>query len=109
MLNKKETTSILLIILILAFTLSFTESLKIFLYALLTIFLIIMINVVAKKIASFYLGTKIEVGIWEIGRYGYKKHWHFKRPFPAGVFFPIIITILSLGSLTWMASLVFLM
>lgn len=107
MLNKKEIISIGLIILILAFTISFTESLKIFLYALLTIFLIIAINLVAKKIVGFYLGTEIEVRIWEIERYGYRKHWHFKRPFPAGAFFPIIVTILSFGYLMWMASLVF--
>ncbi len=80
---------------------------EIFLYTFLAVFLIIAINITAKKIASFYLGSKIELKLWEIRRYGFKPSRHFKKPFPAGAFFPIIVTALSLGYLTWMASLVF--
>ena len=107
MLDKKEIAVIVLVTLILSFTISLIEGMEIFLYTLLVVFVVIAINITAKKIAGFYLGSKIELKLWEIKRYGYRKHWYFKRPFPAGVFFPIIVTAFSLGYLIWMASIVF--
>lgn len=107
MLNKNEILAIGVITLILAFTISLLKSMEIFLYTLLTVFLVIAINLIAKKVASFYLGTEIEVKIWEIKRYGFNVNRYFKRPFPAGAFFPIIVTAFSFGYLIWMASLVF--
>ena len=89
---------------------------EILLYTLLSIFLIITINVAAKKIASSYFESEIEIKLWEIKRYGMwgvsiggfrhpdKK---FKHPFPAGIFFPILTAALSLGNFIWMSSLVF--
>ena len=107
MINKNEILAIGVITLILAFTISLLKSMEIFLYTLLTVFLVIAINIIAKKVGGFYLGTEIDVRMWEIKRYGYRKHWHFKKPFPAGAFFPIIVTAFSFGYLIWMASLVF--
>ena len=107
MLNKKEVIIIIVISLILAFTISLIESLKIFSYTLFTIFLIIIINTLAKKVMSFYLDSEIEIGLWEIKRYGFKAYKYFKKPFPAGAFLPIITTAFSFGYLVWMASLIF--
>lgn len=107
MLNKNEILAIVVITLILAFTISLLRSIEIFLYILLTVFLVISINLIAKKVAGFYLGTEIEVKIWEIKRYGFKVSKYFKKPFLAGAFFPIIVTAFSFGYLIWMASLVF--
>ncbi|MAH03893.1 hypothetical protein CMI39_03865 [Candidatus Pacearchaeota archaeon] len=107
MLNKKEITAILIVTLVLAFTISLIETWNIFLYSLISIFLIILINIIAKKVASFYLDSEIEIKLWEIKRYGFKPKRYFKNPFPAGIFFPIIFLVLSLGSLKWMASLIF--
>lgn len=107
MLNKKEIIAIAIITLILGFTISLIKSLEVFLYTLLAVFLVIIINISAKKIASFYLDSEIEIKLWEIKRYGFKAHRYFKKPFPAGAFFPIIFTAFSFGYLNWMASLVF--
>ena len=107
MLTKDEIISILVVTLILGFTVSLMRTLDIFFYTLITIFLIIMINVTAKKVAGFYLDSEVETKIWEIQRYGFKPHRYFKRPFPAGAFFPIILTVFSVGYTTWMAPLVF--
>lgn len=107
MLDKKEIISILMISLILAFVISLMESLKIFLYTLLAVFLVIMINITAKKVMSFYLDSEIEIKIWEIKRYGFKSHREFKKPFLAGAFFPIITTAFSFGYINWLACLVF--
>ena len=96
-----------IITLILAFTISLVKSLEIFLYALLGVFLVLIINILAKKVASFYLDSEIEIKLWEIKRYGFKAHKYFKKPFPAGAFLPIIITAFSFGYINWMASLIF--
>jgi len=114
MLERKEIIAVSVIALILAFTISLVKSLEIFLYALLSIFLILTINIIAKKVMSFYLDSEIEIKLWEIGHtflwtplQGWSIPRKLKRPFPAGAFFPIIITAFSFGYLTWMASLVF--
>ncbi|MBT96626.1 hypothetical protein CMI49_00815 [Candidatus Pacearchaeota archaeon] len=107
MLNKKEITAILIVTLVLAFTISLMKTLNIFLYSLIAVFLIIIINIIAKKVASYYLDSEIEIKLWEIKRYGFKPRRYFKNPFPAGIFLPIIFIIFSLGYFKWMASLIF--
>ncbi len=79
------------------------------LWTLLAVFGIIIINVLAKKIAGFYLETKTEIKIWEIEGIGIKKRRNFKKPFPIGAIFPLFakIILLPVQGLTWMASLVF--
>ena len=109
MLNKKEIIVIVIITVTLAFSISLIKSLETFLYTLLAVFLVLIINIFAKKIASFYLDSEIEIKLWEIKRYGFKAHKHFKKPFPAGAFLPIIskIFLFPFNSFVWMASLVF--
>lgn len=103
MLNKREILIILLVSIIVAATISIFNRWDVFAYTLLTVFLIIMINVVAKKIASFYLDSHAEIKLWEIERYGFKPKEHFRKPVPAGVIFPILFSIISFGYFTWMA------
>ncbi len=107
MLNKKEIIAIIVITLILGFTISLIKTLEIFLYTLGAIFLVLIINIVTKKVMSFYLDSEIEIKLWEIKQYGFKAHKSFKKPFPAGAFLPIITTAFTFGYITWMASLVF--
>lgn len=109
MLNRNEIITIVIVTFILAFTISLIETVEIFLYALLAVFLILIINIAAKKVASFYLDSEIEIKLWEIKRYGFKAHKHFKRPFPSGAFFPVIskIFLFPIHNFIWMASLVF--
>ena len=116
MLTKKEIAAIIIVTIVLGFTLilgkteenqSSKEILKIFGYTLLTIFLIIAINILAKKVASYYLDSEIEMKLWKIKQYGFKPQKHFKKAFPAGAFLPIITTALSAGYLVWLACLTF--
>lgn len=120
MFNKKEIITILIVTLILAFAINLIKTIESFFYTILAVFLIIMINISAKKIASFYFESEIEIKLWEIKRIGllflfwkFKKGSHpshkFKRPFPIGAFLPIIskIFLFPINSLVWMASLVF--
>ncbi len=107
MLNSKEIYSLIIIVFILAITISFLRSIEVFLYILLAVFLTLAINIFAKKIMSFYFDSQIEVKLWKIKRYGFHPGSYFKKAFPAGIFFPIIISAISFGNLFWMASLVF--
>ncbi len=109
MINRNEILIILVVSIILGFSISLIETWNIFLNALLTIFLVILINVFAKKVAAYYLDSEAEVKLWNIERYGFKPTRYFKRPFPAGAFFPLIskVFLFPLGSFVWMASLIF--
>lgn len=109
MLNIKEIKIIILTTIILAFAISLLETWNIFLYSLLSIFIILILNISAKKITSFYLDSKIEINIWNFQRYGFKPSRKLKRSFPMGAFLPIVskIFLFPLQNFVWMASLVF--
>ena len=107
MVTKNEVISIVIATIILGLTISLIKSLEIFLIAIVSIFLIVLINIFAKKIMSFYLDSEIEVKIWEIKRYGFRPQSQFNKPIPVGAFFPIILTAISFGYITWMAPLSF--
>lgn len=116
MLTKKEIASILVITIILAFSITLIQSMDFFLTTLLFVFLIIMINILAKKITGYYFEAEVETKIWEMERYGFwgafaRGFMHpskkFKQALPLGAIMPIIVKVLSLGYLNWLASLTF--
>lgn len=113
MINKREVLIISLIIVII--TLSLNLSLSIFeewktvLYTLLAVSVVILANISMKKFIAYRLDSEIEMRVWEIGKYGFTKDRHSKKPFPLGAFLPIIskIVLFPFKSFVWMASLVF--
>ncbi len=107
MLNQKEISLILIVVFIITLLTSLFKSFDAFLYTLLAVFFVFLINILSKKIAAFYLDSKIEMKIWKIKRYGFKPSNHFKKPIYAGILFPIIFAIVFLGNFIWMACLVF--
>lgn len=107
MLNLKEISSILIVTIIIGLALSLFRSINLFLYTLLAIFCVIVINVLTKKVVSFFLESEIEMKIWKIERYGFKPNQYFKKPIPAGAILPLIISLISFGYIPWMASLIF--
>ena len=107
MVKSSEIWSILIITLILGGLLSLGVSWTSFLYSVLTIFLVIMINIFSKKIAAYYLDSEIEIKTWEFKRFGFKPGKHFSKPFPIGIFLPILTAVLSIGYFIWMAGLTF--
>jgi len=119
MLNKKEILMILLTTLILAFVINLGRNIETFTFILFSIFIIIIANVLTKKMTSYYFDSEIEIKLWEIKRYGLLHFFNFlpfskthpsrefKIPFQAGAFFPIVITLLSFGYIKWLAALVF--
>lgn len=107
MINKKEIISILTATLVLGVTISLVESWNIFLITSAFIFVAIFVNLLGKKVSSYYLDTETEVSLWEFKRYGYKKHYHFSKPLLAGIFVPLLVKFFSVGLLNWMACLTF--
>ncbi len=107
MLNKKEFFSIAIISVLLGLVISLVENWNIFLTTTLFVFIIIFLNVAVKKIIGFYLGTDIEIKIWEMKQFWVKKHLHSKNPVQAGIFIPLIIKFLSVGLINWMTCLTF--
>ena len=109
MFNKKEFAIILIVTIVLAFGITLAQDINLFLYTLLGVFIIILINSIAKKIAAFYFDSEIEIKLWEFKRFGFKPKSNFKNAFPAGIFIPILsrIILLPFNGFLWMASLVF--
>src|SRR3989344_5585798 len=107
MLNREEITAIIVASLIIGFATSLVTSTKLFIYSTLAIFLVIIVNLVAKKVSGYYLESEVETRLWDVKRYGFATHKYFKRPFPMGAFLPLITTAATLGFVTWTASLVF--
>lgn len=107
MFTKNEVLIIILVTVILGFSVTLVSSLNAFLYALVAVLVVLLVNIFAKKITSYYLDTETEVKLWEIKRFGMGSKQTFKKNFPAGAILPVIISILTLGKIYWMASLVF--
>jgi hypothetical protein len=107
MLSKNETISILLVTIILGFILSMIQTTNAFLYSSLTILAVMMTNIFAKKIASYYLDSEISIRIWEMKRFGFRPKSHWKKPVQMGAFLPIILKFLSAGLINWFAVLSF--
>lgn len=107
MINGKELLTIIISAIILAIAISFIKSLDSFLYALLIIFVIIAINVLTKKLIASNLDSQIEVKFWEMQKYGFKPHEYFKRPIPVGLILPIVVSLVTFGSVYWLGGLVF--
>ena len=107
MMNKREITYIIATIIILAFVISLTDIKTLFFPILAAVFIVILVNIIAKKITSYYFDSEIEIKPWEISQWGYKRHQHFKKSIPIGMFLPILIKLISFGFINWTAALTF--
>ncbi len=113
MAKGKEIAIIVLVTIITAFSIALTSSLSLnlrfFLIALISVFLILVINTLVKKATAYFLESEIEIKLWEIKRYGFKTGDKFKNAFPIGAILPLIskVFFFALNGFVWMASLVF--
>jgi hypothetical protein len=113
MANGKELGYVIIVSIITAFAIALTKALSLnvtlFLYALLGVFILLLINILIKKTTAYFLDSEIEIKIWEIKRFGYKTGDYFKKAFPLGIFMPLIskIFFFALNGFVWMGSLVF--
>jgi Zn-dependent protease len=113
MINKREALILPLIILIIAFSINLSLSIfdewETFFYTFLAVAVVILANIFIKKLIAYRLDSEIEMRVWEVGKYGFTRDKHSKKPFPLGAFVPLVskIILFPLKSFVWMACLVF--
>ncbi len=75
--------------------------------ALLFAIIIILANVLVKKVVAYNLDADVEHEIWKVSRYGWKPNHYFKREVPAGIILPLFFALFSLGLFKFMALLTY--
>jgi len=101
-----EFAHIIIVIIVLAFSITLTKlSPKTLGISALFLAIIFFVNIGAKKLAALYFQADIETKIWQIQRWGLYERSHLKYPIPMGIILPFLISIISLGSLFWLASI----
>lgn len=60
---------------------------------------IIATNIYGKKFMARLLDADVEHRTWTVSRFGFRPNQRFKSPFKAGIFLPLIFSVLSLGSI----------
>ncbi|MBR9704354.1 hypothetical protein GOV12_03005 [Candidatus Pacearchaeota archaeon] len=102
--TKKEITWIIIMIIIFEFimTLSIGDNEMLIInirtpLIFLVPILIILTNVIAKKIASWHYSIRIEFEVLKFYRWSYYTRSHLKKPFPIGLVFPFFIAFFTLG------------
>jgi len=113
MINKRELAPIVASILIITAALSLFRNMSIVPIIFISVFAVVVINILAKKLMGFYLDSEVEMKLWNLEgafiRFKSKPYKKFKRPLMAGIIFPLIsrIILYPLGNVVWTASLVF--
>src|SRR3990172_8331077 len=76
---------------------------KVFLFSAILIF----VSVFARKLMANALDSDVEHEIWKVSRYGLKQHQRIKREIPAGIIFPLLLSVFSLGFIKFPALLTY--
>lgn len=63
---------------------------------------ILLINILAKKLAAFKLGCEVEIKPWTVRRYWFRRTDYFGFGLPAWLIWPILVVWLSLGRVWWL-------
>lgn len=107
MINKKEILILIVSSIVVGFIVSNFVTSELLWYSALSIFFILLINTLVKKIAGHYFESEVKIGFWELKRYWFRAESHFKKPLAAGLIIPILIKAISLGKINWLAFLTF--
>ncbi len=113
MLKSKEFAHIILAIVILIFVVNFINiiennlSIETFTIKSFGIALIVFTSIFAKKLAAYYFEASADFKIWQLQRFGFKPNQKLKKPIPAGIIIPFVISFLSAGYALWLAVLEF--
>ena len=107
--KSKEFFREIIIILIASLILGWSFSLfkiSLFLSYFISFLIIISLNILAKKILSYYFESDIKIKFWEWYRYGFRKDSHFKKPAPM-FWLPLVVSLITRGFFQWLAILEF--
>ena len=64
---------------------------------------IIFVSIFAKKFMAGVLDSDVEHEIWNVSRYGIKKHQRLNKEIPGGIIFPLLFSLFSLGLIKFAA------
>lgn len=99
--NTKEISTLLIALVTLTIIISFKSllagNIQYLGTAPLFAFLILLVNIGAKKWAAYSLDADVEHDLWYGARYGLKPGWKLEKKIPLGIIVPLAITAFSLG------------
>lgn len=101
----REVVIIVFAALILGFSAAFPNFSLIY-AAVLSMFIIVVVNFIAKKVVAYYLEADIKLKFWEIYHFYWPAKSHFKKPMPLFWISPLL-SLISLGNILWLAILEF--
>ncbi|MEM3112895.1 MAG: hypothetical protein QXI33_00530 [Candidatus Pacearchaeota archaeon] len=111
MIKKEESYHILFAIIVLTFAVVYGQALNqtltyitLFL-SLIFISIILVGNILTKKISAYYFESELYVKIWMWERYGFKRHEYLNTPIPLGILLSAIIALITKGFFIFMAVL----
>jgi hypothetical protein len=107
MFSKKEIGWIFVAILLMGFVIGWSNKMSYSLSVFLIALIIILVNVLAKKIAASHYSLKINHKIWHIQYLWFSKKDKLKKPFPIGLIIPFLLSFLSMGLIKVFALLQF--
>jgi len=102
MITKKELLALILALVVLAFSNSFTNVDK-FVSSLFMFAIILIIYTTSKKLTAYYYESEEETKIWTFQRYGLYDRSYFKTAIPIGIILPFLLSILTFGAVPWFA------
>tara|TARA_Y100000034_G_scaffold49130_1_gene60734 strand:- start:231 stop:863 length:633 start_codon:yes stop_codon:yes gene_type:complete len=94
-----ETITVILAAVILAVAYSFRDT-SLFLWVAVSFLIIIVLNVLAKKISAYYFEAKAKTKFWGWYQYGFASRSHFKKPLPM-LWLPIVLSFFTKGILNF--------
>jgi hypothetical protein len=102
---KKEITIMTLASIILALTVSYKNT-DILTTATISFLIIIIINILTKKIIAKHFEIDIKTKFWTLKQFGLRQDMHFKNPVPMA-WLPLLITLFTKGNIFWLGILEF--
>lgn len=99
--------AIIVLTLVIGFASSLSVGPGVFAQALFFSALIILVAIAGKKLMAHLFEMDVEHRIWTWSRWGIRKQDHLKKPMPAGIILPLIVTLFTLGTVKLMTLLTF--
>jgi hypothetical protein len=106
MFKKRELLLIAFGILVMALVLMFQKNILLtekFADYLIISLIVIFTSILAKKITARIIDTNLEISILEFQRYWITRKSYLKKPLPAGILLPILLSFLSAGYVKFLA------
>lgn len=104
MINKREILTIVLAAMIIGYVESFSRFSWMEWLSMSALGLaVVAVHSLGQKIGAMMFDATTETSIWKVESFWFTKKRHFSKPFPAGLFFPLILLFATFGYLKFLA------